>query len=178
MAQSLAEAVDCARHGNQAAWEQLFYRYEGVLRWIGSGFRLNRDQVADAAQTTWLQLVREIRNLRDPEKLGGWLCVTMRRECIRLASRQDREELRDEWRADELAVDGYVEAQVLRAERDDLLWQAVDRLPERQRDLVLALLTTPPPSYQDVARRLSMPIGSIGPTRGRCLDRLRRLAHL
>jgi RNA polymerase sigma factor (sigma-70 family) len=175
MTQQAAELVARARQGDEEAWELLFRKYEGLLRWIGGTFRLNHEQVADAAQTTWMQLVREIGKVREPEKLGAWLSVTMRRQCIRLASRQGREELRDTWAADELGVDGGVDTQVLLAERYESLWRAVDRLPDRQRELILALSATPSPSYKEVARSLGMPIGSIGPVRARALRTLRQL---
>jgi DNA-directed RNA polymerase specialized sigma24 family protein len=121
MTQSAAEVLHLASRGNEDAWEQLFRRYDRMLHWIGAGFRLNTEQIADSAQTTWMQLVREIGKVRSPEKLGGWLSVTMRRECIRLASRQGREELRGEWRADELGVRGGVETHVLLADPDAVI---------------------------------------------------------
>jgi RNA polymerase sigma factor (sigma-70 family) len=177
MTTSAVELVAGAADGDERCWSELFRRYDGLLRWVARGFRLSRDQVDDAAQTTWLQLVEHIGEVREPDKVGAWLAVTMRRQCIRVATRQRREEPRGEWGPEELGTDADVAGEVLRAERDADLWRAVDRLPPRQRLLLRALSATPQPSYQEVSRKLSMPVGSIGPIRARALRRLALMLH-
>jgi RNA polymerase sigma factor (sigma-70 family) len=176
MSQVTADDVRRAAQGDEAAWAALVEQYGGLLRAISMSFRLGRDEGADAAQTTWLRLVEHIGTLREPERVAGWLSVTMRRECIRLVSRKRREQLTDDFAWTEPRSDGTtVDADVLLAERNARLWQAVDRLPARQRQLLRALNVSPQPSYHDVSSALSMAVGSIGPTRAKALRRLREL---
>jgi RNA polymerase sigma factor (sigma-70 family) len=175
MTESCAVLVTSAIDGDEEAWNELFAKFNPLLRAIARTFRLNDEQRADAAQNTWMLLVVNIRTVRDPEKVGAWLSVTMRRQCIRIASARRREELRGEWRADELCTTEGPEDHVLRTERHAELWQAIDRLPARQRQLLQVLAATPKPSYQAVSAMLEMPLGSIGPTRERALRRLARL---
>jgi RNA polymerase sigma factor (sigma-70 family) len=172
-----AHDVQRAAAGDERAWETMVRQYDGLLRSVAVGFRLTREEGADAAQTTWLRLVEHIRTIREPEKLAGWLSVTMRRECIRLVGRKRRERLTEDFEWTDAPADGGegVDAGVLRAERNAALWEAVDLLPTRQRQLVLALSASPPPSYQQVGAELSMAVGTIGPTRAKALRRLRHL---
>jgi RNA polymerase sigma factor (sigma-70 family) len=168
------DLVSCAVNGDGEAWQELVQHYQRYLRWIAYSFRLSDAQAEDAAQATWLKLVQHIGTLREPHSVGGWLSVTMRRQCIRVASRQRREELRGDWSAHDLPSDDGVEARVLMAERDATLWHAVDQLPARQRQLIRCLFATPTPTYLEVSQRLSMPVGSIGPVRERALRALER----
>jgi RNA polymerase sigma factor (sigma-70 family) len=174
MTQSRETLVERARVGDERAWEALVAQYRGLLWAVARDFRLNQEQAADAAQTTWMLLVQNIRNIRDPEKVGGWLSSTMRRECIRLVNRQRGEQLTHDW-SDE--PDGHAvgpDVDVLLAERNALLWSAVERLPPRQRQVLFALAADPPPSYEEIGVALSMAVGTIGPTRQSALQRLRR----
>ncbi|HEY0486878.1 MAG TPA: sigma-70 family RNA polymerase sigma factor [Mycobacteriales bacterium] len=166
-----------AAAGDDRAWALMVRQYDGLLRSVAAGFRLSGDEGSDAAQTTWLRLVEHIGSLREPERLAGWLSVTMRRECIRLLGRRRRERPTGDFSWSDARADGGegIDAGILRAERDAELWRAVDRLPARQRELVLALSATPPPSYAQVGAALSMAVGSIGPTRAKALRSLRHL---
>jgi RNA polymerase sigma factor (sigma-70 family) len=161
--------------GDPRAWEELVTRYSGLLRAIARDFRLTPEQAADATQTAWMSLVEDIGKVRDPEKLGGWMASTMRRECIRLVNRQRREQPTGDWDGDRFGHSASADVTVLQAERHALLWSAVKRLPTRQRQVVVALTTDPPPSYEQVGAELSMAVGTIGPTRRRALRRLRQL---
>lgn len=159
---------------DEAAWEELVSRYGGLLRAIARGFRLSPEEAADAAQTTWLHLLEHVERLRDPERVAGWLSSAMRHECIRLIKNRNREQLTDVDVFDRVEVDhDKLDTDLLRAERDAALWEAVGRLPTRQRQLLRMLALTPTPSYDEVSARLSIAIGAIGPTRGRALVRLR-----
>jgi len=172
----MSATVTRAASGDQDAWKDLVNSYNGALRSTARGFRLSEDEAADAAQTTWLLLLGNITKLRDPARVGGWLMCTMRRECSRRIRSHKREHLVDDWGHVPSADDrDRVDTAVLRAERDRLLWQAVDRLPEHQRQLLVALLSPTAPSYTQVARALSISTGAIGPTRARALRRLRDL---
>ena len=112
--------------------------------------------------------------LRDPERVAGWLSSTMRHECMRTVKHRNREQLTDVDALERVKVDqDDLDGDLLRAERDAALWEAVGRLPVRQRQILRMLALSPTPSYEEVSARLSMAIGAIGPTRGRALVRLR-----
>jgi RNA polymerase sigma factor (sigma-70 family) len=170
-----ANLVAAAAEGDQRSWDQLVDRFGGLLWAIARAHRLNTAEAGDVTQTAWLRLVEHLGRLRDPEHVGAWLATTTRRECLRVLRRRDRQIPSADDATFERAVPGSPtpEDEVLRQERDALLWQTLDRLSERCRQLLRILAAVPPPSYQDVGAALDMPIGSIGPTRARCLDRLR-----
>jgi len=165
-----------AAAGDESAWEELVGQYNGLLLSIAKAFRLTSEEAADAAQTTWLRLVQHIDRLREPEKVCGWLSSTMRHECTRVVRQRRREQLIDDWTGWSIGDDGdSIDADLLLAERNALLWQVVDRLPARQRQLLHALSTSATPSYNQVSVQLSMAVGTIGPTRARAVRRLRKL---
>jgi RNA polymerase sigma factor (sigma-70 family) len=175
MTQRNALLVYRAVAGDERAWSELFTQYSGLLRAIARQFRLGDEQAADAAQTTWMRLVENIKRVRDPERLAGWLATTMRRECIRVANQRRDEILTDDCADTRFGHSEAADVDMLLAERNALIWSAVERLPERQRRVVHALADEPPPSYDEVAAALSIPVGAIGPTRQRALRKLRLL---
>jgi RNA polymerase sigma factor (sigma-70 family) len=168
-----------AAAGDAAAWDELVDRYTGLLWSVARGFRLPTADAADAVQTTWLRLVENLNRIDDPERLPGWLATTVRRECLRTLRRGRREgPTFDEDGLPELPEDAEpLDAGLLAAERDAALWRAFETMSPQCRVLLRILMATPPPSYAEVAAALDMPIGSIGPTRGRCLERLRRIVE-
>jgi RNA polymerase sigma factor (sigma-70 family) len=168
-----AETVREAMAGDEQAWDELVARYGGLLRAIARRFRLGPDQAADAAQITWTRLVENIGRVREPDKLPGWLASTMSRECIRLVNSRRYEHLTEDWSRAHAGHDDDPDGPVLVAERNAELWSAVERLPARQRQIILALSAEPPLSYEEVGAALSLSVGSIGPTRRRALQRLR-----
>lgn len=130
---------------------------------------------ADVVQTTWLRLVENLGRLRHPERVGGWLASTARHECLRVVRRSARErpaEFLHE--GDEPPSAPSAESAVLNRAGRALVLDALGALSERCRTLLRMLAATPSPSYVDVSTTLGIPVGSIGPTRARCLDRLRR----
>jgi RNA polymerase sigma factor (sigma-70 family) len=147
------------------------------LLWsITRSHRLAVADAADVVQTTWLRLVEHLGRITDPERLPGWLATTARREAQRVARRADWPRPGDEFGF--LPDDGPSPgARLLRDERDAALWSALALLDEACQLLLRALMTDPAPAYADVAAALGMKVGSIGPTRGRCLAKLRRLAQ-
>jgi RNA polymerase sigma factor (sigma-70 family) len=176
----LTELVRAAADGDQRAWEGLIARFGGLVWSVARAHGLSRADAADVSQTAWLRLVEHLHRLRDPERVGTWLASTTRHEALRTLRRARRQlPVGDEA---ELEGSGPVvdppEARMLAAERSDLLWQAFAALPARCQALLRVLMADPPPNYQQVAVAMDMPIGSIGPTRGRCLDRLRQLAAI
>jgi RNA polymerase sigma factor (sigma-70 family) len=172
----LAELVRAAGDGDQRAWEGLVDRFSGLVWSVARAHGLSRADAADVSQTAWLRLVEHLHRLRDPERVGTWLASTARHEALRILRRDRRQVPVGD---DELEGSGQEaespEARALAVERSDLLWRAFGELPQRCQQLLRVLMADPPPSYQQVAVALDMPIGSIGPTRGRCLDRLREL---
>lgn len=171
----VAELLERAAAGSQDAWNEVVRRYERLVWSVARAHRLDAADAADAVQTTWLRLVEHLGAIHEPERLAAWLATTARRESLRLAGRRRREQGQGD--DDELAVipdDGVdVEASLLASERDATLLRALRRLDDRCQRLLRVLSASPPPRYEAVAEAFGMPIGSIGPTRGRCLQRLR-----
>ena len=169
-----ADLVAAASRGDQGAWGELVERYAGLVRAVARSFRLPNADVADVFQTVWLRFAEHIDRLRDPERAGAWLASTARNECIRLVRASGRVVVTDDFE-DRPGDLGGVDQELLRAERRSELRAAFPHLSEPCRRLFGAFMTDPPPTYEEVSTRLGMPVGSIGPTRGRCLERLRRL---
>lgn len=164
-----------AAAGSAQAWEALVDRYTGLLWAVAHSFRLGEASSADVVQTAWLRLAENLDRIRDPDRVGAWLATTTRREALRMLGHRAKESpselLGDLERASETA--GPESAAVDR-DRDARVRTAFARLPERDQRLLRLLMAGPPPSYLDVAAAMGMPVGSIGPTRARCLARLRR----
>jgi len=168
--------VTAAGSGDQAAWDQLVARYSSLLWSVARGYRLGGADAADAIQTTWLRLVEHLHRIEDPERLAGWLVTTLRRECLRLIRRSGRERPMDDDAMPDVPDDSDpLDSGLLLAERDAALWRTFEAMPPRCQRLLRVLMASPPPSYADVSAALDMPVGSIGPTRQRCLDHLRKL---
>ena len=170
----IEQLVRLARAGDGEAWSELVQMFQGLLRAVVIGYRLPSADAADVVQTTWLRLAENLDRLQDPSRVGAWLATTARRECVRTLRKLARE-LPAEYppeRPDREA--SPVERTLLQADRDAELWSAFARLPARDQRLLRMLVADAQPSYEEIARTLAMPIGSIGPTRGRALRRLRR----
>ncbi len=171
-----AELFAKVQAGDQSAWDVLVGRFSSLLWGVARGHRLDTATAGDVVQTVWLKLVENLDSIREPAALPGWLSVTARRECLRVLRLQGRTRPTD---TDDLVVveadDDPVDTSVLVEERDQTLWAAFERLGEKCRRLLRVLMADPAPAYEEVSEALDMPIGSIGPTRGRCLNRLREL---
>jgi RNA polymerase sigma factor (sigma-70 family) len=176
---SVADLLLAAGSGNSPAWEELIVRYTGLLRSVVSEFRLQEADMADVVQSTWLRLFTHWSTIREPEKLGGWLSTTARREALALI-RRSQPEIASQSVGDGLpALDPSPDDVVIVAERRAAVRAAADQLTGRRRILVNALFYQPPHTYEDVSRRTGLPVGSIGPTRVRMLRELhRRLCEL
>jgi RNA polymerase sigma factor (sigma-70 family) len=167
-----------AAGGDPRAWDALVRRHSGLLWATARSCGLAPEDAAEVVQTAWLRLVEHLHRIRDPERLGAWLATTVRREAIRIRRAGEREVLVGEperpW--GDLPVEPP-DAALLEDERRAAVRRALDRLPPRCGKLLRVLAADPTPSYADAAAALGIPIGSIGPTRGRCLECLRaRLA--
>lgn len=176
----VAGLVAAAARGDQEAWNALVSRYAGLVWAVARSFRLDDADAGDVSQTCWLRLVEHLGRLRDPERVGAWLATTARNEAMRILRRSGRQvPVGDGHELDVAdASQPAPDRGVLTAERDEVLWRAFESLPARCRALLRVLMADPPPTYEEVSAALDMPIGSIGPTRGRCLERLRKNAEL
>lgn len=176
----LAPLLRAAAEGSQVAWDTLVERFTGLLWSISRRFWLSEADAADACQMTWLKLLENIGSIKDPARLPGWLSTTCQRECLALLRRAGRSvPVGDQSFLDARSEPGdSVDTAILLADVYDTLWQAFNRLSDRCQRLLRVLITDAeegPPQYQGAAATLGMPIGSLGPTRARCLDRLRKL---
>jgi RNA polymerase sigma factor (sigma-70 family) len=168
------DLVLAARAGDRRAWDALVVRFGGLVRAVARSFRLGPSDVDDVFQITWLRLVTNLDGIREPDRVGAWLVTTASHECLRLLRRAGRHAPGADGWEDDLVDDGPdVDTSVLTSERDRALWEAMGMLSAACQRLLRLLTADPPPSYQEVAAVLEMPIGSIGPTRQRCLTHLR-----
>ncbi len=177
------ELVRAAAQGDQAAWNDLVERYSPMLVSVIRQYRLAPAHVDDVAQTVWLRLVEHLGELREPEALPGWIVTTARREAVRLITAERRSAPMDpqagldavltEARGGRSA-ENALDEELLAAERHQALLAGLAELPARQRQLLLLLLADPPLSYQQISEQTRIAVGSIGPTRGRAIERLRQ----
>jgi RNA polymerase sigma factor (sigma-70 family) len=167
------------REGDQAAWAQLVERCTPLLWSVARSFRLSDAEAADVVQLAWLRLVERLDAIREPERIPAWLATTTRHECIATLRRRKREAPAPDEQLDRGAVADPIEVGVLTRERDRALWEAFTTLSERCQRLLRLLGAADDAAldYKAISGALEMPIGSIGPTRARCLERLRMAAQ-
>jgi RNA polymerase sigma factor (sigma-70 family) len=172
----LRSLLVAASKGDQTAWDAIVSQFSNLLWSIARGFRLDSRDASDVVQITWLRLVENLDRIQEPEALPGWLATTARRECLQLIRRTSRQHLaHNTEQLDVLDPGPPVDHKLLKDERDSALWRKVAELGEACQRLLRVLMATPPPSYREVAAALAIPVGSIGPTRQRCIRRLREL---
>lgn len=169
------DLVRRAAAGDEEAWLALVDRFASLVWSVARSHRLSAADASDVSQTVWLRLVEHLDRLSEPERVAGWLLVTTRRECLRSLRWSTRVTVTDDSVIDvrESGSSADVGDRLEERERAVALWAAVEKLPERCHLLVRLLLLDPPPTYEDIGEALEMPVGSIGPTRSRCFDRLR-----
>jgi RNA polymerase sigma factor (sigma-70 family) len=164
-----------AAGGDQAAWNTLVDEYAGRVWAVARSHRLSEADAADVCQTTWLRAVEHIARLDRAERFGAWLVTTARRESLAVLRHNARHELSEGSRFDQLeARDAAPGDELVLAERDAALLEALEGLAPQRRALMRMLAADPAPSYEEISASLGIPIGSIGPTRARCLAELRR----
>jgi RNA polymerase sigma factor (sigma-70 family) len=169
--------------GDEAAWEALVRRYQRLIYSIPLKTGLGEEVAADVFQSVCVRLVEHLGALKDRAKLASWLITTTTRECWRTSNRRRREAPigeggdEDGSTLPEVADERPLpEHEHLRIEEQERVRQAVDALPDRCRTLIeLLYYAEDRPSYEEISRRLEMPVPSIGPTRARCLQKLRRM---
>jgi RNA polymerase sigma factor (sigma-70 family) len=174
-ASEVGRLVRASASGNEAAWNELVRRYAPLVMAVTRSYQLSTEDARDVSQIVWLRLVENLANLREPEALPGWLATTTQRECWQRV-RRERQVLSVDPQTDAVmqqsaAVD--YDAGILRAELHQALRDGLAELPERDQLLLRLRAADPPKSYAEISRLLGMPIGSIGPTLRRSLDKLR-----
>jgi RNA polymerase sigma factor (sigma-70 family) len=166
-----------AAAGDEGAWKGLVTGFSGLIWSVTRAYRLGTADAADVFQTTWLRLAEHIGRLDHPEYVGAWLATTARRESLRMARASARVMPTDDQSVFDSGPAGEPtpEQAVLKSERADLLWRAFRELPARCQVLLRLLMASPPPSYLEISAAIDRPVGSIGPSRARCLRLLRQM---
>ena len=173
----VTDLVARARNRDKQAWDALVERYAPLIWSICRRHQLGAADAGDVSQSVWLRLVDQLDKIREPAALPGWLATTTRRECLQVirtarGSRPVGYELDVEGLSDKLAE--TTEHEVLEAERRAALRQAFSALDPFSQQLIALLIQDPPVSYAEISAKLGIAVGSIGPYRGRCLEKLRR----
>ena len=173
----VTDLVTRASTGDKQAWDALVERYAPLIWSICGRYRLSRADAEDVGQNVWLRLAGHLDKIRDPAALPGWLATTTSRECGRVLRTAhglpvpvhvlDAGSLPGQQA-------GAADQELLAAERHAALCDALSRLPQDGQELIALLIADPSVPYAEISTRLGIPVGSIGPKRGRCLDRLRR----
>ncbi len=175
----LAVLVSQAQDGDQHAWNAIVERFLPLVGAIARQHRLSAADGDDVGQTVWLRLVEHLGALREPDALPGWIRTTARNECLRLLAARGRTRAVDPQAGGlDTVTDDVADLDLIAAERRQALRDALAELPDARRELLLLLLVDPPLAYEEISRRLGIPIGSIGPTRARAFAALRDTAAL
>ncbi len=171
-----ASAFERWTAGDAVALDELVRLMTPVLWHVVRAYRLTTELAEDVVQTTWLSMVKSRASIQEPAAVGGWLTTTARREAWKVAKAAGRGiPVEDDELSRRLPDEDSAESEVLRRDGDERLWDAVERLSERCQALLRIVAFEHRPDYTTIAANLGMPVGSIGPTRGRCLQKLRTL---
>ncbi len=169
----LISMIERAKNGDKAAWDEIVDRFSSLVWSVCHKYRLSEPDAQDVGGTVWLRLIENLAGLREPAALPGWLATTTARACVEVYRRNKRQIPRDT--IDVTIPDGAPAAdqRLLLEEQQDALRAAFARLSDRCRQLLRMLFTEPPVAYAEVSSTIGIPIGAIGPTRSRCLAKLR-----
>ncbi len=169
------DLLERCRTGDEEAWEALLDRHGGLVLYLARHAGLGPTDAEEVLQETFLALVTHLDSIQEPRALKGWIATTARRAAVRLRTKRRSEgtDSLDE-RRDEPLVEEEVEDVLVRIENRQHLAEALELIGERCRRLLLMLYGPEKTSYEEISRTLDLAMGSIGPTRGRCMDKLRR----
>lgn len=172
--------IKACRKGDQFAWETLISRYERLVYTVPSRYGLTQTEINDVYQSVWLALLKNLDNLRQPDRISAWLVTTARRECWERRRGVDYKRTvsaeSDQLLFDKSSDVPSPEEEVAAFESHESLRSAMVELDARCQKLLYHLYyDSDQPSYADVAQILDIPIGSIGPLRVRCLKKLRKI---
>jgi RNA polymerase sigma factor (sigma-70 family) len=172
----LGGLLERARAGDRGGLHDIVRELNPLLWHVARTQGLNSEDAADVVQTAWLEFLRQLHDIRSPRAVTSWLVTTTRREAWHRRERS-RRDLPDGEAVLESAVDAgpVVDERLITGERDRVLWRHFAALPERCRALLRIVSQVERPDYARIAEAFGMPRGSIGPTRGRCLAKLREL---
>jgi RNA polymerase sigma factor (sigma-70 family) len=173
--------VNRAAGSDPAAWNEIVERYAPLVWAICARFQLSNHDREDVGQNVWLLLVEQLGKLREPAALPGWLATTTHRECLRVVTAARKSERLGTGLDDAPQfVDNtiIIDEEILMAERNAALRAAFAELPLQYQQLLAMLISDPPCSYAEISATLQIPVGSIGPQRARCLERLRKSSAL
>lgn len=165
--------VERALDGDRDAWVTLVSRYEGVAWKVTTTFDLSTEDRNDVFASTFFRLFERLGSIREPEKLPGWIATTARNEALTLLRARARERPAGAT-IEEAPTMAASDERILDLELRIALRAAFRELPEECRELLTLMTADPPLSYDEIAELTGRPRGSLGPTRQRCLDRLRR----
>jgi RNA polymerase sigma factor (sigma-70 family) len=177
---TVVSLVARAANGDQAAWDEIVERYAPLVWAICLRHQLDRQSIDDIGQSVWLLLVENIGRLREPAALPGWIATTTRRECLRALRTGGRRGIEvptpfEEQPPDESAE---IDKEIIEAELHAALRAAFAELPAGCRELLSMMISESAPGYASISATLGIPMGSIGPTRARCLAKLRQSRYL
>ena len=172
--------VTRAAGGDPAAWDEIVERYSPLVWSICARFQLSTCDRQDVGQNVWLLLVEQLGKLREPAALPGWLATTTHRECLRVVTAARKSERLGTGLDDALQFVDHtmIDEEYLMAERNAALRAAFAELPPLCQRLLTMLTSDPPSSYAEISASMQIPVGSIGPRRARCLERLRKSSVL
>jgi len=167
------DLVRAAARREEGAWDALVDRFEGLVRGIARTHGLTEADVADVSQVVWMRLVDHLHRLREPDRVAGWLATTTRHECLRTLRQHGRTTPTADATLLESIDQADLGAELGARQRDAVLSQLIQTLPSHHREVLRVTMADPKPSYREAAAALGIPIGSVGPTRQRCLALLR-----
>ncbi len=173
-----AQLIEAAIAQEDWAWPAIVERYNGLVASVTWSFHLAPADAAEVRQEVWARLFENLDRIRSRERVAGWIAAVTRNECLRLVRCQSREIPTVDDHDQCSGSDDDVDAHLLAGERRLALRRAMVGLPERGRALLETLMDQPSLSHKELSVKLDMPIGSIGPTRQRCLTKLRASAAL
>lgn len=171
------ELLKRCRAGDESAWEEVLDKYKRLVYSIPLNFGLTTDEAADISQQTFISLVENLQRLRPDSHLGAWLAVVARRHALHHLRRREREQvgINEDVHDNSQLLAKMSTSSAFDFERLQSINQGLNQIGQPCRDLLIALyFDVRQPSYEEIAERMQIAVGSVGPTRGRCLERLRR----
>jgi RNA polymerase sigma factor (sigma-70 family) len=177
--EALSTLVPAARAGDPGAWDAIVARFQPLIDAVVRKHGLGEADGRDASQEVWVRVFEHLGDLREPQALPGWIRTTAAHECVRVVSGHGRERAVDPQDGDlDVAVPLSAEDAVVAADGWARVTRALAELPRTSREVLLAVVVDPSLGYREVSERLGIPVGSIGPTRARALDVMRRSRFL
>lgn len=161
-----------AAAGEREAWDALVNRFGQMVWAVARSYRLDDAAASDVAQTVWLRLIENIDRIKDPERLPGWLATTCRREALRVLKRSERD-IPSDFEYDVEDPSPSLESMLIEDEESREVVAAFREIGEECQQLLRLLAVEPALSYEEIAEATGRPVGSLGPTRGRCVEKLR-----